>query len=100
MLGESTTSRVFTLFALEFGHLANLSDEVQEFRTFDTGELLAEKGNDETDVSTQRGVALLGRNGVVGREGVAHVASSIGRLARPLRHGGIVLTATTTFLRR
>jgi len=58
------------------------------------GELLAEQGSNETDVSTQSRMALLGRDGVVGGDGVAHGVPSVGRVTRPLRHGRIVPTAT------
>ncbi len=94
LLGEPASARGFTFRPLELGHSTYLFDEVQELMTFYTGKFLAEQGNDETDISAQGRVALFCRNGVIGRDGVAHIAPNVGRLARFLRHERIVPTET------
>jgi hypothetical protein len=42
-------------------------------------------------------VAFLGRDGVIGGDGIAHVAADFGWLTPPLRHGRIVQTAANGF---
>ena len=78
LLGEPAAARLFALGVLELGHGPDLLDEIEELRTLGAGELLAEQRDDEADVATQGGVALLGRRRVVGGDGVAHVAANLG----------------------
>ncbi len=54
------------------------SDEVQELLTFDSGKLLAQQGGNKPDVPSQRRMTLLGRDGVVGGDGIADVAAGGG----------------------
>ena len=95
--GEPTTSHLLSVDRLELGRTSDLADEVQEILTFDTGKLLAEQGGDEPDVPPQCRVALLGRDGVVGGYGIAHIAAGRERFTLALLHGRIVPTAAIRF---
>jgi len=92
LLGKPAASSPITLRALEFGNFADLSDEVQEVRTLCAGKFLPEQGGHETDVPPQGSMALLGRDRVIRRDGVAHIAANLGPVAGLLRHRRIVQT--------